>query len=937
MSEIKALLLTDVVGSTQLSEELGDDAMVGVWAAHDRAARDLLPQWRGREIDKTDGMLLLFDEAADAVHYALAYQRALQSLATPLQARAGLHCGPVILRENSAADIARGAKPLEVDGLAKPTAARVMSLAHGGQLLLTPDALQAAGDLGAAGLVPCSRGHWVMKGLNEPVEVFEVSEGESTQPALTETDKIYRVVRSGERWLPVREIPNNLPQAMTSFVGRDRELAELKQTLGGTRLVTLLGMGGLGKTRLSLQVAAEVRHLFPDGVWFVDLSPLRDPALVVSETAQVLGLRDEPERTLLQTICSHLRPLRTLFVIDNCEHLRDASAELVDAMLRAVPQIRILTSSRQALDVPGEQLFPVQPLPLPARGADVAALGRSTAVRLFVDRARAQRPEFAIDEQEAGPLAELVSRLEGIPLAIELAAARVRHLDLTEINEGLEHRYQLLTGGSRRLQARQQTLRALVDWSYELLDDAEQTTLQRLGVFVGGIDLAAAKAVCGAAPLDPRRVVELLESLADKSLLSAERRPRMRRWKMLDTIRDYALDKLDESGEGAAARARHCGYFFTFAKQGREGMQGREQGVWLDRLDSEHDNLRAAIDNAQAEDSGVDPFVAVKMAVALQNFWIMRGHLAEGRAVVEAQLARPVIRDSEMAHAHSLYVGAALAWVQSDLDAALHMLERCLALRRGLGDPSETAATLSTLAVTRLASGDADAALEADAEALQTFREIGYRVGEAISQLQLGQIEAWRGRPAEAHAHLDASLALAREIGHPETEGEAELALGELAFTAGDAALAEQRFKRSLAVCEGAGDRRGGANARWALARVDLAQERLDAAREGLRVALQVFHTFEMRGAWLGCLDDHVALALLRGDRALAVGLASTAQRLRDNAGLPRSPDGELRWQTLAARLLDGAAAETHHAALQAATAWDSAEAQRQADRVTAA
>jgi len=354
--DIRALLLTDVLDSTKMSEQLGDAAMATVWAGHDRVARDLLPVWRGREIDKTDGMLLMFDNATDAVAYAQAYHHAIGALPVPLKARAGLHVGPVILRENHADDVARGAKPLEVDGLAKPTAARVMSLACGGQTLLTPEALQALGD---TPLPRQSHGHWVMKGVSEPVELFEVGPDPQRFNTPPDSDKVYRVVRSGERWLPVREIPNNLPQAQTSFVGREREISELKARLAHTRLITLLGMGGLGKTRLSLQVAAEALPQFPDGAWFIDLSTLRDPSLVVAEAARVLDVPEEPGRALVETVCAHLKSRRVLLIFDNCEHMIDPAGDLMDALLKAVPQVRILASrfdlAEKAVQMPGQQ------------------------------------------------------------------------------------------------------------------------------------------------------------------------------------------------------------------------------------------------------------------------------------------------------------------------------------------------------------------------------------------------------------------------------------------------------------------------------------------------------------------------------------------------------------------------------------------------------
>ena len=583
MGEVRALLLTDVGDSTKLLEELGDQTMAEVWAAHDRMARDLLPLHRGREIDKTDGMLLMFDAAADAVAYAHAYHRGIGALAVPLKARAGLHVGTVILRENGADDVARGAKPLELDGLAKPTAARVMALACGGQTLLTAEALQA---LGETPLQVQSHGHWVMKGIIEPAELFEVGPQGTTFTTPPDGDKVYRVVQVEGRWLPVQEIPNNLPQQATSFLGREREIREVKAALGKARLVTLLGMGGLGKTRLSLQVAAELMHDFPDGVWFLDLSPIRDAALVVGEAAQVLGVQEEPGRPPLQTVCALLKTKRLLLVIDNCEHLIKPSADLCHAFLRAAPGVRMVTSSRAALHVPGEQAYPVMPLPVPKTGDSLEVLAKSTAVRLFVARAQAHKPAFELNGREAPAVVELVARLEGIPLALELAAARVRSLSVADINTRLKDRYKILTGGSRVLQERQQTLRALVDWSYELLGENEQVLLSRLGVFAGGFDLPAAEKVCGVKPIEACDVTDILASLVEKSLVMLHERDEGARYKMLETIREYARAKLEAGGDAPDAAARHCDQYFAMTKEVKRGLQGPEPAPWVERMEA---------------------------------------------------------------------------------------------------------------------------------------------------------------------------------------------------------------------------------------------------------------------------------------------------------------------------------------------------------------
>jgi predicted ATPase/class 3 adenylate cyclase len=892
MAELRALLLTDVVDSTQLSEQLGDQAMAAVWTAHDRLARDLLPVWRGREIDKTDGMLLLFESPANAVNYALAYHQALATLPVALKARAGLHVGAVILRENSEADVALGAKPLEVEGLAKPTAARVMALAQGGQTLLSEEARQA---LDGIPWPMQSHGHWLLKGLGDPIELFEVGTQAAVFAAPPDGDKAHHVVRVGERWLPVRQIANNLPQQATSFVGRERELGEVKALLPKVRLLTLLGMGGLGKTRLSLQVAAEVMAQFPDGVWFFDLAPIRDAALVVSEAAQVLGVREEPGRPLVQTLCTSLKTRRMLLIFDNCEHLILPSAELADAILRAAPRVRILASSREALRVTGEQVYPVMPLPLPELGDALETLSRSTAVRLFVERARAHKPAFALDERRASAVAELVVRLEGIPLAIELAAARVRSLSVADINLRLDDRYKLLTGGGRVLLQRQQTLRALVDWSYELLHDDEQRVLNRLSVFAAGFDLAAAEDVCGAEPLSPDDVLDLLSSLVEKSLVSMDERDHDTRYRMLETIRDYARQKLQQSADAPATAVRHCDHYFALAKTIRDGLEGADQPGWIRRGETELDNLRSAIALALA--GGTDPNLAVKLAVTMTPFWMLRGYLSEGRGIVRAALALPAVQASDMAQAHAAYVGAVLANGQGDHREARQMLEACLVLHRRLGNEVETAATLSTLAQARLQAGDASGAEASEREALALFRALGQKNGEAIGLLHLGQIAVYVGDADAGRSRLTDCLRLAHELEDREVEGEAELRLGENAFESGRPDDARRHLQHSLAICNEAGDRRGVAHAKCWLGKLDLAAGELEAARSRLGEALQAFHGFEMREELVDSLEDHAELALRMGNARLGVRLAAAAEEYRRRLELSRSPKGQWRWQ----------------------------------------
>ena len=691
-------------------------------------------------------------------------------------------------------------------------------------------------------------------------------------------------------------IANNLPRQRTSFVGREAEVEQIKQMLDGSPLVTVLGMGGLGKTRLTLQVAAELLPRYPDGAWFVDLSVVSDPALVPSAVARTFAIFDEPGRALIDSVCAWLRSRRVLLVLDNCEHLLGAAAELVDAILDHAPQVQVLASSRELLDVPGEQSFPILPLPLPARDAGAQTVMESPAVRMFVDRARAQQPGFVPTEQDPAVLAELVTRLEGIPLAIELAAARLRTLSIAEILAGLEDRYRFLAGGSRLLQRRQQTLRALVDWSYDMLAEDEKLLFARLAVFAGGFDAAAAKQVCADAAVAEARVPELLASLVQKSLATRDGEGAASRYRMLDTLRDYAHEKLAGLDPEGATAARHCAHYFALSKEAARGMQGAEQGAWVRRLEAELENLRAAAACALA--GGTDALVAVKLAVALTGFWILRGHASEGRKLVQAALALPAVQASGVAQAWALYTGAALASSQGDHESATRMLETCLALRRELGHAVEIAATLSTLSLARLQAGDAEGAAACETEALALFAAAGDSLGQAIGWLHLGQIRVWAGQSEAALAELELAMGFARLQASREVEAECELTAAQVHLHDGRFDVARQAVQRSRQVCQQAGDKRGEASATWWLGRIELELGAVHAARTPLQQALREFQSHDMRAQLLGCLDDMALLLMREGAPEPALKLAAAADQARSRLKLRRSPWEEPRWRS---------------------------------------
>jgi predicted ATPase/class 3 adenylate cyclase len=871
-SRSAAVLFTDIEGSTRLWEEQ-PERMSRALKAHDTLARAAIEAHHGAIVKMFgDGLFAVFDDPGDALAATLALQDALAdpqaTEGIALKVRCGLHVGVVEHRDH------------DYFGPPVNRTARIMGAAHGGQVLVSQAMADLLGGALPADVTLRELGRVRLKDLATPESVYQVQ-----HPKLRPSFPPLRSLES---------TPNNLPQQLTSFLGRERELDEVGKLLKSTRLLTLLGMGGLGKTRLSLQVAADALDDFPDGVWFIDLAPIQDGTLVPSAVAQELGVQEEPGRALVQTLGGHLKARRLLIILDNCEHLVHPSAALANALLQAAPHVRIIATSREALRVRGEQTYSVLPLPLPERAAGVDALVKSAAVQLFVDRARLHKPSFELNERDAPAVAELCTRLEGIPLALELAAARMRALSVTEINARLRDRFKLLTGGGRLLMERQQTLRALVAWSYDLLQPEEQVLLDRLCVFAGGFDLDTCTEVCGTDPLEPDDVLDLLTSLADKSLVMAEDLDDGTRYRTLETIREYSREKLVERGELANTAARHCQHFFAMAKLARAGLLGAEQGTWIQRVEIELDNMRAAM--ALALEGGVDPIISVKFLVALMGFWILRGYVAEGLKLVKAALALPEVAASDVAMGHALYVGAALALSHSDYASAAESLETCLAVRRAIDNPVDIAATLSTLSVVRLRLGDAARARASEQEAIEIFRTIEDRVGEAIGLLHLGQVAAYLGEFDEARAQLAQCIVIARDLKHGEVEGECERMLGEIALEAGDVKESHARFIRSLALCRDAGDRRGEASSLWWLGKVDLAAGEIDRARERLGSALRSFETIEMREELIGCVEDHARLAFLRGAAEDSARLYAAAETQRDRTMLKRAPRAHQRW-----------------------------------------
>jgi predicted ATPase/DNA-binding XRE family transcriptional regulator len=610
-------------------------------------------------------------------------------------------------------------------------------------------------------------------------------------------------------WLtPDRERPDhNLPAQLTSFIGREREIAEVSRLLGETRLLTLIGAGGAGKTRLALEAAAGLLSDFEDGIWWVELASLYDPALVPQAVGAALGLRDQASRPMLDQLGDHLRAKRLLLVLDNCEHLITACATCVDTLLRAAPGVRILVTSREPLDITGETTYRVPSLATPDPGhlPALASLVRFEAVRLFADRAAAVLPGFTVTEVNGRAVAEICCGLDGIPLAIELAAARIRALPVEELRARLGDRFRVLTGGSRVALPRHRTLRATIDWSYGLLAEPERALLRRLAVFTGGWTLEAAEAVCNGEGVAEGEVLDLLAHLVDKSLVILEFPGDTGRYRLLETVRQYGLELLEERGETPIWRQRHASFFLTLAEEAEPKLFGPEQDSWFARLEAEHGNLRAALEWLAAQDEAGQ---GLRLAGALWRFWEVRAHLAEGRAWLSEMLRRAGPDAEPAARAKALMGAGGCAYYLRDHPAADALWEESLSLYRRLGGRQGMARVLiyqGWLANDRGRFSEARRLFE---EGLAICRAIGDRQGTAWALARLGLTFYWEGDSAAGQPLLEQGLALSREINDRLGIAQWTYLLGQMRWSQGDLSSAIALNEEGLRLCRELGDRR---------------------------------------------------------------------------------------------------------------------------------
>ncbi len=875
------LLFTDIQGSTRLLQHLGDrysDVLTDVR----RLLRAAVDQGGGREVDAPgDAFFAAFTTARDAVSSAVAAQRAILTHpwaeGASLLVRMALHTGEPIV-----ADV--GYVGLDIHRVA-----RICGAAHGGQILLSETTATLVRDDLPPGADLLDLGEHRLKDLDEPERIFQL-----VHPDLPADFPPPRTLST---------LPNNLPRYPARFIGRTRELAEVKRLLSGAHLLTLTGAGGVGKTRLAVEVAGDLLAEFPQGVWLVELAPLVDPDLVPQAVAAAMHIREQPGRPFLATLQDALRDKRVLIVLDNCEHVVAACAHLVENLLRACKDLRVLATSREALGVPGEITWAVPSLTLPdlMRLPPPEQLKAYEAVQLFVERALGAQPAFRITTENAPAVAQVVHRLDGIPLAIEMAASRLRVLAVEQIASRLDDRFRLLTAGARTALPRHQTLRATMDWSYDLLTDPEGTLLRRLSVFAGGWSLEAAEAVCAGEAIGVRDVLELVTRLVDKSLVVAvvpEGAGADARYWLLETVRQYAAEKLRDAGEETLLHRRHRDYYLEWAEHVAAELHGSEQLRWLERLERERDNVRAALQWSGTEPGGGP--ARLRLAGALWWFWLIRGPYQEGREWLDRALADPEVPPK--ARVVPLTGAAVLAFAQGDLEQAGARAAEALSLARESGDPLGLALALGSLAeVTRL-QGDPAAVTMAE-ESLSLFRAIGADWGAVAVLTILGRIAAYEGDFVRAATILEESLAAARA--HGDTWGIAWslIHLGSVVDHQGDYARAGSMLEESLASWRMLGDPGGMAYALRDLGFVALHAGDGDRAAALWREALTLVQDQADVVTLAQCLEGLSQLLTERAQFDRAAQLLGAAEAIRESIGAPVLPADRPAVEGTAARL----------------------------------
>ena len=889
------LLFVDIEGSTRMLGRLGDRYAAVLRDFH-RLLAESATLHNGALVDTAgDGAFFAFPTATGALQAAVAAQLGLAGHEWPdeggLKARMGMHTG----------------EALNVDqryvGMDVHRAARITAAGHGGQILLSGTSRELLGGAMPTGVTLRDLGMHQLKDLPEPERIFQVVSAELPAD--------FPPLRSLDAW------PNNLPRQLSSFVGRGDAVQEVGALLGTSALLTLTGPGGVGKTRLALEVARQTADACPDGAWLIDLSAIGDGKLVCEAVASTLKIKEQPGIDLTDTLVSQIGQRQLLLLLDNCEHVLEPTAGLVDTLLQSCSEVRVLATSQEALRISGESLYPVRSLSLPdPETARLDAIATNEAVRLFVERAQAVNPGFQLNEANARSVAQICQRVDRIPLAIELAAARVRALSPDQIAARLDDRFRLLTDGGRTTMPRHRTLLAAVDWSYDLLSTAERELFARLSIFAGTFSLEAAEAVCSGGAIARDDVLDLLTRLIDRSLAVSVDAPGEARYKVLETLRQYGEGKLAATGDLVTLRRRHRDYFASLVDEARPAFfAGPEPSAWVQRLAREHDNLRAALAFSDEDPEGALP--ELQMAAGLWRFWEIRGHLAEGRAWLGRALTRNVAEVSDI-RANALTGAGMLAAQQGDGPAAISLLESAVELLRVIGNPMSIAVAISNVANVAAEHGDLERARALYEEGVSLTRQGGEARVTAFALLNLADVAARQGRDAEAQERYDEALGTFRATG--DLFGVA-LALGRgaaISVRLGDPASGRSRHLEALKIYRQFGEHRGIARTLMHLG--DLARQGGDASeaeafyRESLSERQQVSDRGGSaavlgRLAALACDADPLRAARLLGaseSMRMAIGASLNADDAAEQAALMERLSGLIGPAAMSAELSAG-------------------------------
>jgi predicted ATPase len=833
-----------------------------------------------------DSRFAVFSSAPDAVAAAVAIQRAFAAEAwptpSPIKVRIGIHTGEAQLRDG------------DYYGSAVNRCARLRNIGHGGQTLLSEATVVLARERLPRGVRLLDLGHHRLKGLTEPERVFQVVVPDLLQdfPPLASLDAR----------------PNNLPVQPTPLIGRQQEIEAVRDLLSrdDVRLATLTGPGGTGKTRLSLQVAAELIDDFQDGVFFVELAPLSDPTLVVTTIAQAVGLQDIGGRPALDALVDYLSDKHLLLLLDNFEQIL-AAAPVVAELLGAAPGLKVLVTSRAVLRLRGEHEFPVPPLGLPEPGPRSLAqeLASYPAIALFSQRATAVRPGFGLTDENAVAVTDICRRLDGLPLAIELAAARVKLLAPQAMLARLERRLPLLTGGARDLPERQRTLRDTIAWSYDLLDEPERRLFRRLAVFVGGCTVEAAEAVCSVDSEPGADVFDGIASLVDKSLLRQDDGPDAEpRFTMLETIREFGLEMLAAADEETRVRRRHLDWFAEFAEYCQPGVFGSDGPAWLDRTAADLDNLRAAMAWSVTDSRSGAARTGLRIAGPLQQLWLWRDNVAEGQRWLEQTLAAdaahspaadqeatlpPARLGAHGAHPRVIALNglSILLRHQRRFAEATIPADEALVLARAVRDRRGEAQALLSLGFVALDLGEVDAAAPLLEEGLAVARGLGDLFATWRSHQLVGVLLRRRGQHERAWAMQEEGLAAARTMGSLWNSAMSLNNLADLALDAGNLDRATALLDESLALLTRIGDPRGYRGAIWRLGKVALANDDSRQAAERFAESLKLSLQASSRGEIAPCVEGLVAAARMAGPaETLPQSSTSGARLLGAAAGL---------------------------------------------------